>query len=186
LPSARLGLEAEDHLPGIPHRHKLGLEKPVAAVVAYIIQVNEKIFLFAAIFDPDIAQPVDSVLSVESAFISDQLLLNVQALDLKRQCYLSAARSLGCDLFPYERVRGSTGQKLHVSTHAVSAGEEASDEDRQQSDVNKVSTKPVPRVALCENRESPLLFDDTAFEAVPSPCISNPLGGFFCIGVGFG
>src|SRR5215471_11160529 len=100
------GLESDRHRAGISNRHERVLKEPIPAIVAYIVKVNNQVFGVIAllIVYSDGTQPIDGVRLIEGPLFSNELLLQVGTLDLKRKLRSPLTRSVNQDLARYELV----------------------------------------------------------------------------------
>src|SRR6185436_18016696 len=139
--------------------------------------MNKQVLLDVALLvdDSDVAQPVDRVRIIETALRSDQFLLHVHALDLKRKKRPGFTAAVDTNLICCERVGRFARLDLHRPAYAKTTCEKASDEDGEQRSVHDVSAKPVPSVALSKHCHLLVFFVDASSKAVLAPHLSNVL-----------
>jgi len=123
----------------------------------------------------DVAQSVDRIRIIETALRSDQFLLQVGALDLKRKRRLGFSAAVDGDLTRCERVVRFAWLDLHSPAYAITTREEASDEDREQCGMHDVGTKTILSIALSKHCHLLILLVDVSSKAVLTPCLSDIL-----------
>src|SRR4029079_15806565 len=114
---------------------------------------------------------------LKPAFGSNQLLLNISALDFKwkNSCSLARLPNIFKTLLNCEKLVGRfAGPYLHRAADPIVTGQKPGREDCQQSDMHSIGSKPVPDIPLGENSDPIVLFARSRPKAHLPPGRANP------------
>src|SRR5215831_8314967 len=106
---------------------------------------------------PNITQPVDCVVCVQSTLRTDEFLLNIRALNREWQFGCGHVLAIYIDLHCPECVIRFPRRYVHHTAYAVLARKKTARKYRQQENVNNISAQSVPYVALAKHRYPPVL-----------------------------